>query len=86
MPTGVHWNILLAESLFVLNFKRKDLKENKKEALINTTLLCEDETMNGIGLKSIISTLPLKQMLPKTLFFLLRSLRIANKRIPQIKP
>ena len=39
--------------------------------------------MNGVGLKSIISILPLKQMLPKIIFFLLRSLRIANKRIPQ---
>ena len=36
---GVHWNILLAELLFVLSFKGKDLKENKREALINTTLL-----------------------------------------------
>ena len=39
--------------------------------------------MNGIGLKSIISTLPLKQMLPNTLFFLLRSLLIAAKKNPQ---
>ena len=39
--------------------------------------------MNGIGLKSIISTLPLKQMLPNTLFFLLRSLLIANKKFPK---
>ena len=39
--------------------------------------------MNGAGLKWIISTLPLKQMLPNTLFFLLKSLLIANKKIPQ---
>ena len=39
--------------------------------------------MNGVGLKSIISTLPLNQMLPNTLFSLLRSLLIANKKIPQ---
>ena len=39
--------------------------------------------MNGVELKSISSTLPLKQMLPNSLFFLLRSLLIANKRFPK---
>ena len=39
--------------------------------------------MNGIGLKSIISSLPLKQMLANTLFFLLRSLLITNKKFPK---
>ena len=38
--------------------------------------------MNGMGLKSIISTLPLKQMLPNTLLFLLRSLLIASNKFP----
>ena len=39
--------------------------------------------MNGAGLKWIISTLPLKPKLPNTLFLLLGSLLIANKKILQ---
>ena len=41
--------------------------------------------MNGVGLKSITSTLQLKQMLKNTLFFLFRSLLIANKKFPKPK-
>ena len=61
---GVHWNSLLAKSLFVLQ------------------PCSEDKTINCIGLKSTISSLPRKQMIPNTLFFLLRSLLIAEKNSP----
>ena len=39
--------------------------------------------MNSVGLESIISNLPLKQMLPNPQIFLLKTLLMANKKIPK---
>ena len=39
--------------------------------------------MNRIGLESIISNLPLKQMLPNPQIFLFKTLLMANKKIPK---